>query len=143
MKKETIIAVILGIGFGLAVAFFMITKTKQSDLQSKKAISVDNKVSPTGSAPNKVGQALVVTSPKDNAVVSTDKIKIQGKTSRDALVVIQSPADDLVFTEKTDQFSVDFPLTLGENVIRVSVYPKDKTLPEQQKELRVYYLDEQ
>ncbi len=143
MKKETIFAVILGIGFGLVVAFFMIAKTKQTNLQSKKTIAVGGKITPTGSPIHNQTQPLTVTFPKDNAVVNTDMIKLQGKISKDSLVVIQSSVKDVVLDEKTSEFSVDFPLVLGENIIRIYVYPKDKTLPEQQKELRVYYLDEQ
>jgi len=44
--------------------------------------------------------------------------------------------------EKED-FTVDMPLALGENVISLTLYPKNSQGRSQQKELRIYYLDEQ
>ena len=43
----------------------------------------------------------------------------------------------------SDTFSADFPLAFGENVITVSEYQKDTQAVAQEKELKVYYLDEQ
>ncbi len=58
-------------------------------------------------------------------------------------MVIQSPIKNLVFKAEKDQFSVNFPLALGENIIRITIYPQDKKIPQQEKELRVYYLKEE
>ncbi len=59
------------------------------------------------------------------------------------MIIIQSPIKDLVFKNDKEQFSTDFPLALGENVIRIGAYPQDKLLRSQEKELRIYYFSEQ
>ncbi len=57
---------------------------------------------------------------------------------------MQSPIKQLVQKLDKDDFIVPaFPLSLGENTIRVSLYPKDAQIPSQEKELKIYYLDEQ
>jgi len=142
MKKETIVAVLMGVIFGLAVAFFMIAKTKTDDMQNKKTIALTGKITPTISATSRAVEILEITSPKDGVVVTTNNIKLTGKAKSDSLLVVQTPLKDTVLYNKQANFSVDLSLSEGENVILIDVYPKDRSLPTQEKELRVYYLKE-
>ena len=43
-------------------------------------------------------------------------------------------------TIKSD-FKISFPLALGENVIKIVAYPKNKTFRPQEKDLKIYYID--
>lgn len=143
MKKETSIAVFLGILFGVFVAIFMISKTKEKNLEKSKPITVGSKISPTVAIPTKQLQNFEILEPKENIIVNTKSITIRGKASKDALIVIHSPIKELAFKNVKEDFSVSFPLAFGENVIQAVVYPKEDQLRQQEKELRVYYLDEQ
>jgi len=84
-----------------------------------------------------------VNEPMDKFITLSKTVTIKGEGEKDALLVVQSPIKDMaVKLEKTD-YKIDFPLALGENVINLSLYPVDSQGRVLQKELRVYYLDEQ
>jgi len=70
-------------------------------------------------------------------------VVIKGKAAKDSLIVIQSPVQDIIIKNDKEEFSATMSLAIGENVIHISVYPKDQQGKGQEKELRVYYLDEQ
>ncbi len=62
---------------------------------------------------------------------------------KEDLIIIQSPVKDTVVKNENEQFTVRFPLVLGENIIKVTAYGKDKQTRPQEKDLHIYYLDEQ
>lgn len=143
MKKEAIIAMIFGIFLGGIFAVVIILKNKQIQQEKSKTITVNEK----SDLPQKLAsvnlQSLEILEPKDNIIVYKNEIIISGKGPKDFLLIVQSPIKDLVFEIKKDQFSINYPLTLGENVIRIVLYPKDKKMRIQEKELRIYYLKDQ
>jgi len=143
MKKETGFAIFLGIMLGLTVAIIMVFKAKQEETAKAKPITAALQSTPTPFLSSARIQGLEISSPTDATIVKTKSIKITGKASKEALIVIQSPVKELVFKNEKIDFNEDFPLAAGENVIRISVYPKDTQLRIQEKELRVYYLVEQ
>lgn len=142
MKKETIIAVLLGVLFGAVLGLFLITKNKEIQLSKNKVIA------PTGTenrsqAENNINfQPLQISEPQDGQILDKNSVSIKGKTTKNSLIVIQSPIKDMVFKNEKETFTVDFPLALGENAIRIVVYPQDKQLGNQEKDLKVYYLEE-
>ncbi len=143
MKKETLIAIIFGIALGGAVALFILIKGKDFELTKNKIISPKN--SGTEQAidqPVQVNfQALEVVSPLDGAITDKNSISITGKVQKGSLLVIQSPVGDEVFVADKNDFKLDFPVALGENVIKIVAYPQDKTIRPQEKDLKIYYLD--
>lgn len=140
MKKETSIAIAMGIVFGLLFSFLVITNTQKNKTVSQKA--TPQKTRPVKKVEQQVvAQPIAVSYPNDGAIIAESTVKMKGKTDKGSFIVIQTQAKDLSFTTKTEDFEYDIPLTLGENVIHVSAYPKGKNGKVQEKELRVYYLD--
>lgn len=143
MKKETMVAIFFGVVVGGVLAFIIIAKNKQSQLEKSKTIAPTEKLVLPQKSSQVNFQSLELVEPEDRMIVSKNEVVISAKVAKNSLVVIQSPIKDLVFQAEKDQFSVNFPLALGENVIRITVYPQDKKLHQQEKELRVYYLKEE
>ena len=144
MKKETIIAIILGLGLGTVVAFFLIFKTQENKIENTKTISNSLKITPKALSKSAISlQPLEIKEPENNALVSEDSINIQGKTLKDSLIIIQSPIKEISLANKEENFSVDFPLAIGENTITVTVYDKNSQVGPQIRELKIYYLNEQ
>ncbi len=141
MKKETTVAVSMGIIFGLIVAMVMMLKIKRDETQKTKSLT-NITITPT-IVPNQQALSLEITDPSDGVIINTNTITIKGKAAQDSLIVIQSPIKDIVMKNTQTTFSIDFPLSFGENVIKVTAYPKDQTVRSQERELRVYNLDEQ
>lgn len=145
MKKETIIAIILGLGLGAAVAVFLIFQTEQKKIENTKTIANNLKITPTSvqAKNNQNFQPLEIVSPEDMNITGKDSITIKGKAVKNSLVVIQSQTKVITFENGKEDFSVNFPLILGENVINITAYNKKLQLEPQTKELKIYYLDEQ
>ena len=140
MKKESIVAIVLGIGLGLVVAFVMIGLIRQSTKSTASQVpTVDLKPKVT----DVIGRPMQITAPADREVFSQNRITITGRAAADSLLVIQSPLVEVVQKLTSEEFKIPFDLAVGENVITVSVYPKDKTQSKQQKTIRVYYIDEE
>lgn len=130
MKKETIVAVILGIAFGAIVATSLVVFTKNRSLQQKKVLIptpiktiVVQKEEATG---------FKIIEPENQAQVATDSVNIKGETAVNSVIIIQSPLDEKVFKTKEKLFDIKFPLALGENIINITSYfqniPTTKTI---------------
>lgn len=144
MKKETLIAIILGVAAGLGVAVVMIEKAREHQMTTNQTISTSAQLTPKVSINNSQLQALEVSQPDNGSISSSKTIEIKGKASLNALVIVQSPLKTIVQKLEKDTFDIkDFPLALGENTIRVSSYPKGSQASPQEKELKIYFLDEQ
>lgn len=142
MKKEAIIAIVFGIVLGSILAVFLIAKNKERLLDKSKSISPLEKGTQSSQASGNI-QQLGITEPGDKTIVYKNTITIKGTFTKNSLIIIQSPIKDTVIKNGSEQFSTDFPLALGENVIRIGAYPKDKQLRSQEKEIRVYYFSQQ
>lgn len=139
MKKETLIAIIFGVGLGVVLAVVFIMQSKENQLTKAKPINnLTKTITPKVTIVST--PTLEISEPTENLTTDKNSIKIKGKTNKNALVVINSPIKDIVFKNEKEDFSVDFPLVQGENVIQLTVYPDDKTGSSINKTLHVYYL---
>lgn len=140
MKKETIVAIFLGLLFGGVVAVFISFKSKEIELTKNKVIAPPKeKVSP-----DFIGielQSLELTEPADRTIFENNTIHLKGTAAKDSLIVVQSPIKDLVVSNKQEKFDLEFPLALGENSIKIVVYPKEKQFRPQEKSIKVYFID--
>lgn len=139
MKKETSIAIGMGIIFGLIFSFLVIVNTQKNQSVSQKTSTQKNR--PVKAQQQTIVQPITILEPSDSAIINEASVKIKGKTDKNSFVVIQSQTKDASFTTKTEEFEYTIPLSLGENVIHISAYPKGTTGKVQEKELRVYYLN--
>lgn len=140
MKKEVLIAIVCGIGLGLVVAFVMVRQIREMEIGKGAQIKTNaGKLLLSSTSQN--GQNLEINEPTTDAVVEQDSVTIKGKAQKGSFLVFQSSAKDLVSKlDKVSEFSVKFPLLIGENIISVTMYPQNKTLRTQEKTIKVYYL---
>ena len=141
MKKETLIAVFMGLLFGGIVAVFISLKSKDIELSKNKVIAPpkENVLSP-----NITGvevKPLELFEPANNAIFNKNTIRFKGMAVKDSVIVIQSPIKDLIVKNSQEKFDLEFPLALGENSIKIVVYPKEKQLRPQEKFVKVYFID--
>ncbi len=141
MKKETIVAIFLGLLFGAVVAVFISFKSKDIELEKNKVIAPPKEKI---TSPNSSGIELLsleLTEPADRAIFETNTVHLKGTALKDSLIVVQSPIKDLIINNRQEKFDLEFPLTLGENSIKVVVYPKEKQFRPQEKFIKVYFID--
>lgn len=140
MKKETSIAIGMGIVFGLIFSFLVIVNTQKNQSVSQKAPVQKNR--PVTTQQQTISQPIVISQPNDGEIFDAASVMIKGKIDKNSFIVIQTPIKDASFITKTEDFEYTLPLSLGENVIHISAYPKGSALGKvQEKELRVYYLN--
>ncbi len=143
MKKETFIAVFLGVTFGIVLSVIMISKTRETNLSKTKPLtSTKKETSSVVFTKENQGVSFKVNEPSDNQVFSVNSVTIKGEAESGALLIVQSPIKDYVLKVEKDRFSFNMPLALGENVIHLTVYPQSEQGRVQQKELRVFYIEE-
>lgn len=141
MKKETLIAIFLGLLFGGIVAVFISLKSKEIELSTNKVIAPPKE---KATSPNLTGiemQPLELSEPANNGIFEKDTIHFKGSAAKDSLIVIQSPIKDLIYKNTQGKFDLEFPLALGENSIKMVVYPKEKQFRPQEKFIKVYFID--
>jgi hypothetical protein len=143
MKKETILAVVLGVVMGGAVGGVILANTTKSDkkpIQQAAADLAQNTKAAQRTQTSSV--SFEIASPTADSTYADDSVTINGKAAKDSLLVIQSPTGTEIMKTEKDSFSVDFPLALGENVINLTLYPSGSENEYLEKTLRVYYLPE-
>lgn len=139
MKKETSIAIGMGIFFGLLFSFLVIANTQKNQSVSQKTTTQNTR--PVTTEQQTIMQPITLTEPNDGAILSEPSVTIKGKTDKNSFILIQTQIKDMSFTTKSETFEYSVPLSLGENVIHINAYPKGSSGKVQEKELHVYYLN--
>jgi len=130
MKKEVLLAIIIGFGLGLLITFGVWKANKalkevapKKQLPSQETQEEEKTPSPTLAPPQ---LSLVITSPEDNSIVSKEKVNISGKTPwRATVVIIYEEGEKIIETDENGNFSTEITLVSGANEIIVSAYDED------------------
>lgn len=141
MKKETVIAIFFGLLFGGVVAVFISLKSRDIELSKNKVIAPPKEKVLSVNLTGTEMQPLVLTEPANDAIFEKNIIRFKGTAAKDSLIIIQSPIKDLIVKNTQEKFDLEFPLALGENSIKIVVYPKEKQFRPQEKFIKVYYID--
>lgn len=120
MKRETIVAIILGIAAGIGIGLFVIIQSRE--VASENDVILDE-LSPTTTIKTEEIDPLLIKSPEDESVTTSDTITLTASSTKNSLVVIQSLSEEIVFTnEDGGEFKREITLIPGENDIRVTAY---------------------
>lgn len=140
MKKESLIAVVFGVFFGLVFSFIVL----QSKNKPQKEIKIKNLTSPTTVVTPKTTKpetnTLIVNYPQDNLITDKKEIQIQGEAPKNSLIIVQMVNNEKIFENKNTKFTLDLSLNYGSNQIVVFAYPKNIQTP-LFKKLTIYYLE--
>lgn len=123
MRKEAIIAIILGLFLGLVFTIGIYT-ANQAVKDKKTEQTIETTQTSPSSSPA-IGFQL--TEPENNIVVSQPNIKISGQSSSEAVIAAYSEAKE-VFSQadESGDFSFDFPLSAGSNQITITSIDKEE-----------------
>lgn len=128
MRKEVVFAIIIGLILG-GVILFGFQIANQSARQALAPATSSGQIASPTPLPTASQSNLSLTEPLDHAVVNTSSIKISGKTLPASAVAIESETDDtLLSADESGNFSADFVLAGGENLIKIAtLLPDQKT----------------
>ena len=124
MKKEILIAIIIGFVLGLVITFGIWTANKslkEGATQQEIAEEKESEITPTPTQQEKL--PLTITSPENNALVNQEKLEIVGKTSPKAVVAISyEEGEKIMEADENGNFSVEITLVGGGNEISISAF---------------------
>lgn len=132
MKKEVILAIVIGFGLGLVITFgIWVANRSLKNLGTSKSTSptdtiITNTDAPTPSpAAVTTTSGLAITTPADEDLVTDSNIKVTGSTAvGNTIIVLHESGQDTVTVDASGNFTDSIKLVGGYNTITVvSVSP--------------------
>lgn len=122
MKKEIIIAILLGLTVGLFITYTLYrSRNVVDDDQTKK---IEELLEPTPEA--ETLSNLVIHSPEDESIIGEDTLTVAGDTDPENFVAILVNENEYLTTaDETGAFSVSVDLEAGSNIISVHSIDED------------------
>jgi hypothetical protein len=121
MKKEQVVAIILGSALGVAIAFGIWRMAGRSRTQAPVSPPTDHPQS------NAVAvDGLNIVSPANNSVSSSSTVNIAGLTKPNSAIVISGGKTNVGEASKGGEFSIKAELTAGINSIVIWALSKDQ-----------------
>ena len=124
MKKEVVIAIIVGCALGLIITFGIWSANRQMDQ------SLDDEATPTPTtalaSPTpeaEEGFSLTIDSPPDNFLSDEEEISITGQTEPEAIIVLVSSGGEIILkADEEGRFETEVELEGGINEIVISAF---------------------
>lgn len=119
MKKEVLIAVVLGIIVGLVITFGMYTANTalQRKAQQTKDAAAPSPA-PIDSIQDLQRSTIIIYGPEDNMLTDKDKVQLSGSTTANATIVIfVNDKETVTSADGKGNFSAELSLVGGSNVI--------------------------
>lgn len=124
MKKEVLIAIIIGFSIGLIIAFGLWTANKSLKKitpPKENSASQETPISPTP-----LLSSLQINSPDKDFLSNQEKITVSGKTFADAtIVIVYTEGEKIITADQDGQFSAEITLVGGVNEIKITAFYQD------------------
>jgi hypothetical protein len=122
MKKEILIAILLGLSLGLFITYGLYRSRNATNTEQSKTIENNLTSSPEIEALS----TLVLHSPEDESIVSEASITVAGDTEpNNFVVVLINQTETITTADQSGAFSVSGTLEAGSNVIAVYSLDED------------------
>lgn len=149
MKKESIVAILIGFGLGLTAALaILVLPQKVTNLtlnipfvtqRDKVPVRVDQDSSVPTITPTLEG--LAISEPEDRLITQKNSISIRGTAAPNTIVVLLTTNNtDATTTDNDGKYEFKVELLEGRNDLQIAVYPEGKD--PQTKSIRVYHMEE-
>ena len=117
MKKEVIIAILIGFGIGLLITLGIHT-TRSKD---NETLNPSASISPTPALDAQ--HHISIVSPLENAVQSSEDLLIKGQTTPDSMVILETEkSHQIKIADESGFFEADYTLVAGPNLINITSY---------------------
>lgn len=118
MKKEVLIAVVLGIIVGLVITFGMYTANTALQRKAQQIKDATPTPTPTSTSQNGQYSSIIIYGPEDNLLTDKDKVQLSGSTDPNATVVIfVNDKETITSADGKGNFSAELSLVGGSNII--------------------------
>lgn len=136
MKKESSIAIFLGIILGLIFAVILIQSTKDKQKPIKKIVE-----KPSIKAPVKSKNIIEfnIVSPNENFISNKENINIEGTAPEKSMLILISPKSEIAIKTTTTSFNQELKLQEGINNINLYLLSNGDITS---RSLNIYYIPE-
>lgn len=127
MKKEVIVAILIGFGIGLIITFGVITARSAINQNQEKIIGAVTPAAGVTANLEKPIHKITLSQPENRSVVNSEKIEIGGATTPLSAVAVMtgSSRDTITIADEAGRFYQEVTLSGGANIIKiVSISPK-------------------
>lgn len=122
MKKEVVVAVLLGLILGLIITYGVYRAQFSSSSEQEKTL----KQSPEPTTSPELLSSLVIHSPADESIVDTKEVTVAGTADPNNFIIIfTNDASTITSADTTGAFSVKTSLEAGSNIIEVNSVNED------------------
>lgn len=122
MKKEVILAIVIGFSLGLVITFGIYTARQALNRHQNANPSPSPQAAPAATSVH----SLTLTAPEDEAVLSQPTATVSGMTTANALVTLFTESEELlVYADASGKFSAPITLVGGSNDITVTAITPD------------------
>lgn len=123
MRKEVLIAIIIGFGLGLVITFGIWTANKALREAAPTITVPTEEVEEPTPAPT---LELIITSPEENTISEEEIIEVAGQTIPNAIIAIIYPDGEKILEADEDgSFSTEISLIGGDNQIKISAFNEE------------------
>jgi hypothetical protein len=126
VKKEVLIAIIIGFGLGLVLTFgiWSANKTMKEPTETAPSPTPAKETTPTPTP--QLGFSLTITSPEDGSISAEDEVTVSGQTTPRAIVVmIYQEGEKILEADEEGLFSTKVSLAGGVNEIQISAHDRE------------------
>lgn len=114
MKKEVLLAIIIGLIFGLVITFGIYQANRYA-MPSKQA-----EAAPTPTpTPNETTSLVSLISPSDGDIFSVDVATISGTVQEGVFLTLLAEGQEFFVGSKDNHFSVEIDLITGANLVQI------------------------
>ena len=146
MKKEVVLAIVLGLIAGVIVTFGIYTanralqqRAEESITEQTPAPTAKTEVSDQKESAESTTTELDIETPETNSISTEDTITLRGTTYPNAIIVVfVNNTDYLISANATGKFATPIKLTAGSNTIIVVSKHPDTTMQAQAQRLVVF-----
>lgn len=122
MKKEVVLAIIVGFSLGLIITLGIYTARRALRRQTPLTSPPETSASPSPTP----SHGLTITSPTEEALLDQDKVILQGLTTPNSLVTVITPQDNLIVTANSaGEFQTQISLVGGVNQLQIVALTPD------------------
>jgi uncharacterized protein YjiK len=130
MKREVVLAIIIGFSLGLIITFGVWRANKAlKETAPKQQLPLSQEKQPELPPSTPTPQTILdleITSPEDNFLSNKEKIDVSGKTFPKATVVIlYEEGEKIIESDEEGKFTSEITLVGGANEITISAYDKE------------------
>ena len=127
MRKEVIIAIVLGFALGLIITIGIWSANKAMKTQEETTDIENAQLTTTPPAGNsdsiKTGFSLAISKPEDETIINTGKTTVSGTTEPNTqVVIITETSEFLIESDEKGVFAQEISLTSGTNEIVITAF---------------------